>query len=111
MTSQEVGQRLLVDREAVVLRGDFDRARFEILHRLIRAAMAELELERLRAAGQAEQLVAQADAEDRLLAQQAADRADRVVERLRIAGAVREEHAVRVDAPARRRPWPCRAGS
>ena len=55
----------------------------QILHRVIRAAVAELQLERLRAAGQAEQLVAQADAEDRLLAQQAANRADRVLERLR----------------------------
>ena len=94
MTSQELGQRIFGDREAVVLRGDFDGAGLQILHRMIRAAMAELELERLRAAGQAEQLVAEADAEDRLLAEQAADRADRVVERLGVAGAVREEDAV-----------------
>ncbi len=94
VTSQELGQRIFVDREAVVLRRDLDRARLQILHRMIRAAVAELELERLRAAGQAEQLMAQADAEDRLLAQQAADRVDRVFERLRIAGAVGEEHAV-----------------
>ena len=67
-------QGLGIDGEAVVLRGDLDRAGLQVLHRLVRAAVAELELERLRAAGQAEQLVAQADAEDRLLAQQAADR-------------------------------------
>ena len=63
-------------------------------HRLIRAAMAELQLVRLAAERQAEQLMAETDAEDRLLAEQAANRVDRVVERLGIAGAVREEHAV-----------------
>ena len=69
-------------------------AGLQVQHRLVRAAVAELELERLGAAGQAEQLVAQADAEDRLLAEHAADRVDRVVERLGIAGAVGEEDAV-----------------
>lgn len=94
---QVVGERFFLDGEAVVLRRDLDRAGFKILHGVVRTAMTELELERLRAAGQTEQLVAEADAEDRLLAQQAANRADRVVERLGIAGAIREEHAVRLD--------------
>ena len=72
----------------MVLRRDLDRARFEILHRMIRPAMTELQLERLRAARQTEQLVPQADSENRLLAQQAADGADRVFQRLRVAGAI-----------------------
>ena len=44
------------------------------LHRLVAAAMAELELEGLSAKRVAEHLVAEADAEDRLLADEAAHR-------------------------------------
>ena len=43
-----------------------------VQHRLVGAAVAELELERLRPERQAEQLMAEADAEDRLLAEQVA---------------------------------------
>ena len=39
----------------------------QVLHRLVGAAVAELQLEGLAAAGQAQDLVAQADAEDRHL--------------------------------------------
>ena len=55
--------------------------------------------------------MAQADAEDGLLAQQAADRVDGVIQRLGIAGPVGEEHAVGLQWPGPPRPWPCRAGS
>src|SRR4051794_37501669 len=61
---------------------------------MVRAAMAELEFECLRAACQPEQLVAQTNPEDRLLAQQAANGGNRVLQRLRIAGAVREENSI-----------------
>ena len=44
--------------------------------------------------------MAQADAEDRLLAQQAADRLLGVVQRLGIAGPVGEEHAVGLAGPS-----------
>ncbi len=56
--------------------------------------MAELQLVGLAAHRQAEQLVAQADAEDGLLADQLADVGDLRLERLGIAGAVGEEDAV-----------------
>jgi hypothetical protein len=56
--------------------------------------VAELELVGGHAEGQREQLVAEADAEDRHLAEQAADRLDRVVDGRRVAGAVGEEDAV-----------------
>src|ERR1700709_1639148 len=39
-----LGQRLVVHREAVILAGDLDLSGREILHRLIGAAMAEIEL-------------------------------------------------------------------
>ena len=58
-------QRARLDGEAVVLRRDLDAARLEVLHRVIAAAVAELELERPSAERQREHLVAQADAEQR----------------------------------------------
>ena len=62
---------------------------------MVRAAMTELQLERLRAHRQAENLVAQADAERRHVAlDQLARVVDRVVEHGRIARAIAEEHAV-----------------
>ena len=67
---QIVGQRFGLDRKAVVLRGDLHPAAVPVHHGLVGAAMAELQLVGLRAAGQRQQLMAQADAEDRLLAQQ-----------------------------------------
>ena len=39
-------QRLGIDRESMVLCGDCDLAAFQILHRLIRTAMAEFQFER-----------------------------------------------------------------
>ena len=58
-------QRLLVDREAVVLAGDADAAGVEVLHRVVGAVVAELHLEGLRAGGERHDLVAEADAEGR----------------------------------------------
>ena len=98
-----------LDREAVVLRGDVDPARLQVLDRVVGAAVAEGQLVGLEADGAAEQLVAEADAEDRPLADQLADGLDDVAERRRVAGAVGEEDDVGVlgRAPARRS-W-CRA--
>ena len=39
-------KRIRVDHEAVVLRCDFDVSRLQILYRMIRAVMAEFQLER-----------------------------------------------------------------
>src|SRR3954462_412330 len=65
---------------------------------MIAAAVAEFQLECFGAAGEAEELVAEADAEDWLLAEEAADRADGVFERFGIAGTVGEEAALGVVA-------------
>ncbi|MCW0450790.1 hypothetical protein NB706_003624 [Xanthomonas sacchari] len=90
-------QRRLVHRETVVLRGDHHPAAVQILHRMVGAVVAVAHLQGLRAGGQRQQLVAQADAEGRDLArQQFLDRGDRIVARRRVAGAVGQEHAVRV---------------
>ena len=65
-------QRVGVDREAVIVRGDFDVAGDLVEHRMIRAAVAELQLVGFAAQREAEDLMAQADAEDRLFADQLA---------------------------------------
>src|SRR5262249_20994327 len=67
------GERREVDAEAVVLRRDLDAAGREILHRLVRAAMTELQLVRLAAEREREELVAEADPEDGLLPEELAD--------------------------------------
>src|SRR5436190_21787252 len=54
-----------IDREAVVLARDDHLTGIEILHRMVRSMVAELHLERLRAGGEAHQLVSEADAEHR----------------------------------------------
>ena len=66
-------ERIGVHREAVIVRSDLDALGELVAHRMVRAAMAELQLVGLAAAGKAEQLVAQADAEDGFLADQLAD--------------------------------------
>ena len=81
---------------AVVLRGHFNPARRQILHRMIAAAMAELELVRFGAIGEGDHLVAQTDAEHRISAAQTADQLDDRGDVLRITRTVGKEHAVRI---------------
>ena len=71
----------------------------QLLHRMVGAAMAELQLERLAADGEAENLVAEADAEHRHARtfDQLAHVVDRVRQRRGIAGAVAQEDAVGLD--------------
>src|SRR6185295_7552863 len=66
-------QRIDVHGEAVVLGRDLDLAGGEILDGLVSAVMAELELVGLPAEGQAEDLMAQADAEDGDVSEEARD--------------------------------------
>ena len=58
-------ERFGIDGEPVVLRRDLHLPRAQVLDRMVRAAVPELELEGLGPAGQAQDLVAQADPEDR----------------------------------------------
>src|SRR4029077_5277614 len=84
------------DREAMILRGDVDPARLQVLDRMVGAAMPEGELVGLEADGATEQLVAEADADDRLLVGRPADLLDDVVARSRVARPIREEYQVRL---------------
>src|SRR6266511_3706171 len=87
---------LRVHGEAMVLRGDLDTAGEEILDWMIGAVVTELELLRLSAERQAENLVAEADAEDRRLADEPAHRLHEIGHGFGIARAVREEYPVRL---------------
>ena len=87
----------------MVLAGDLDVAAGLVAHRMIAAVMSERQLERLAAECPAEQLMAEADPEDRHLAEQLGDRVDGVADHRRVARAVRQEHAVGLAAPGRRR--------
>ena len=66
-----------LDGEAVVLRGDVDPAAGQVLDRVVGAAMAEGQLVGLQADRAAEQLVAEADAEDRAACRSARGRCRR----------------------------------
>ncbi len=91
---QTIGQIVLAHGKSVVLRRDFHATGLKVLHRLVGATVAELQLERRGPTGQAQQLVAQADAEKGCLAQQLADRVDGIDQGLRIARAIRQEDPV-----------------
>ena len=83
-----IRKRVHIDAEAVVLAGDFDLAGLEILDGVVGAAVAKLELVSLGAEGESENLVAEADAEDRDFAEQLFDGFDGVLDRGRVAWAV-----------------------
>ena len=83
--------------KSVVLRRDRDFAGFEVLDRLIAAAVAELQLEGLGAERVGNNLVTQANAEGRVLLDQLLDRRVGVIDRSRITGAVGQEHAIRIE--------------
>ena len=87
-------QRIRINAEAVILRSDLDFSGKQILHRMVRAVVAEFQLEGFAAESKAAELVSEADAEDRDAPEQLADICDGVGDRLGVSGAVRKEHAV-----------------
>src|SRR6185503_12701351 len=94
--TQVARDRSGVDGEAVILAGDDDAPRVEVLHRMVRAVMPELHLHGLRARGEPHELVAEADAEhgQPRRVEDLADRLDRVVAGLRVARPVRQEYSI-----------------
>lgn len=82
-------QRVRRNRIIMILRCDRAPSGRQLLDRMVAAAMAKLQSGRIGAAGQRQQLVAQADAEDRQSAKKAADDGNRAVQEiLRISRAV-----------------------
>ena len=103
MRGPQVGrQRRFVHREAVVLAGDGHAAGVQVLHRVVGAVVAELHLEGLGARRQRQDLVAQADAEGGdATVDQLPRGLDRVVAGFRVARAVGQEDAVRLQCQGR----------
>src|SRR5947207_15628809 len=88
-----------MDGKAVILRGDVDPPGAEVLHRLIPAAVPELQLERLPAEGEGQKLVPEADAQEGDASRELPSRADGGRDDVRVAGisgAVRQDNAVRL---------------
>src|SRR2546425_669499 len=90
-----------VDGEAVILRRDLDPAGREVLHRMVRAVVTERQLVGPAAGGEAQDLVAEANAEDRQAAQQRADRVDEVGDRFGVPGTVGQKYPVGLELPQR----------
>src|SRR5581483_615039 len=79
-----------VDREAVVVRRDEHAARLDVADGVVAAAVPELELPRRRSEREPEDLVPEADAEERQLPEELLRALDAVGDRGGVAGAVRE---------------------
>ena len=95
VTSTSAGSDVGIDRKPVILRRDFNLAGRQLLHRVVRAAMAEFQLVGLAAHRQAQDLMTEADAEHRHTRRDERFRVvDRIGERRRVAGTVAQEHAV-----------------
>ena len=86
--------RFGLDRIVVVLGGDLDGARLQILDRVVAAVVPKGQLLDARAAGLGNDLVPQADAEHGHLAEQRPRGLDGLGHLARIAGPVRDQHAV-----------------
>src|ERR1700683_587570 len=65
--------RLRIDGETVILRSDFHPAGTQILDRMIRAMMTEVQFVGFAAKREPKNLMAEADSENRFLAEDAAD--------------------------------------
>src|ERR1017187_1271375 len=87
-------KRIWIDGKIVVMCGDFDLSARQLLHRMIPAMVAELQLEGLASQSNARELMPQTNPEDWLPSHQPPNIVDRVSTRLRIAWPVRQEHAV-----------------
>ena len=82
----------------VVLGSNVAAVRGKILDGMVAAAMAEFQLRRVRAASERKQLVAKADAEDRIFAQQLLNHRYGMRYVLRVPRAVGQLNAVRIKA-------------
>jgi hypothetical protein len=87
-------ERIRVNCETVIVRGNLHLAGDAVEHGLVGAAVAELQLVGLPAEREAEDLVAEADAEHGYLADQSTHLSGLELERLGIPGPIGEEHSI-----------------
>ena len=92
--SRRLGHRLRGHRVVVVLAGDLDPSRFLVAYRVVGAVVAEAQLVGVEPERAPEDLVPEADAEQRHVAEQRAHVVGGVSDGCGIAGPVGEEHAV-----------------
>src|SRR5947207_14097961 len=90
-------QRVRIDSETVILRGDGDPSASQIIYWLIRAEMSEFQLEGRSAESEAKDLMAETNPEDRFLADQIAHGVMRIRERSWIAGPVRKKNSIGIE--------------
>ncbi len=90
------GQRFGIDTETVILGGDFHFLRKQILYRMIRTVMAELQFEGFSAQREAAELMSEANTEDRNAAEELLNILDGVADWLRVAGTIRKKNSVRL---------------
>ena len=84
-----IGQRRLIDRETVILAGNHDPPRGEVLYRMVGAVMAKFHLVRAGPGSQCQQLVTEANPKHRdTFLQEDLYRTNRIVAGLRITGTV-----------------------
>ena len=90
------GKRFGIDAKAVILRGNFDFLREQVLHGMIRAVMAEFQFEGFAAECEAAELMAKADTENGDATKKFLNIFDGVADGLGIAGAIGKENSVRL---------------
>ena len=87
-------QRFRVHAETMILRGNLDLIGEKILYRMVRTVMAELQLEGLTAKSQSANLMAEADPEDRNLADELSDRLNGVFHWFGVARTIGKKDAI-----------------
>src|SRR5712692_6812481 len=75
-------QRFRIDREIVIVGGDLDLSRLQLFHGMIAAMVPELQLKSLAAKRNSDELMPEADPENRLPPHQPPDAVDRISARL-----------------------------
>src|SRR5690606_1473189 len=88
-------KRLFIYSVAMVLGSDFNFTGDQIAYRMVASAMAELQFECIRSAGSSEQLMAQANAENRNFSKQLADHFYAFLHVFWISRAIRQHDTVR----------------
>src|SRR5579864_3882481 len=91
-------ERIGINRESMIVRSDLYFLSNFVDDRMIRASMPELQLVGLPSQRQTQNLVTEADAEHRFLADQLANLLCLKLERLGIAGPVRQKHSVGLES-------------
>ena len=95
---QAIWQGRLFDGKAMVLRSDFDASSSALEYRLVGAAMTEFEFKRLGPASERQELVSEADSEDRFFAEHASDGLLGIVEGFGVPWPIAQEDSIGIQS-------------